>query len=116
MRALGGIPVNRRERTGFVDRMAQEFAKHERFIMVIAPEGTRARTEGWKSGFYRLVLAAGVPVLAGVADYRRKELGLLGSISLSGDEEQDMAAIAALYDGREGHTPSRGSPIKLLKS
>lgn len=114
MRALGGIPVNRRERTGFVERMADEFRRAERFHMVIAPEGTRSLTEGWKSGFYRIARAADVPVIAAVVDYPKRELGLLGCIRLSGDEAADMTALANCYAGRAGKRPPLAAPIRLL--
>jgi len=115
MRWLGGIPVNRRERTGFVDRMTEAFSAHREFLMVIAPEGTRGLTEGWKSGFYRIALAARVPVVAAVVDYPKRELGFLAALTMSGDEAGDMAAIAACYAGRAGRRPKQASPIRLLK-
>lgn len=115
MRRLGGIPVNRRERTGFVDRMAEEFAAHDHFLLAIAPEGTRARADGWKSGFWRIALAAQVPVVAGVADYRRKEAGIVAVLTMSGDEAADMAELERIYSGREGRRPDNASPIRLLK-
>lgn len=114
MRFLGGVPVNRRERTGFVERIAGEFAATGRFHFVIAPEGTRSLTEGWKSGFYRIARAAQVPVILATVDYPRRELGLLASVGLTGDEAADMAGIAAVYAGREGKRPQLASPIRLL--
>jgi 1-acyl-sn-glycerol-3-phosphate acyltransferase len=115
MFALGGIPVNRRERTGFVGRMAEEFARHPRFVLCIAPEGTRSLAEGWKSGFYRIALAAQVPVLPATIDYQRRELGMLEVLHLSGDEDADFARLAEIYADRIGHRPTMMSPIRLLK-
>ncbi|MBV1775160.1 1-acyl-sn-glycerol-3-phosphate acyltransferase [Burkholderiaceae bacterium DAT-1] len=115
MRWLGGVSVNRRERTGFVDRMREVFDQHDVFHMVIAPEGTRSRTEGWKSGFYRIALAAQVPLIAGVTDYQNKKLGFAAVIHLTGDEDYDMAQIAKAYEGQKGRYPQHASPIKLLK-
>lgn len=114
MRRLGGIPVSRSERTGFVARLAEEFRQREAFHLVIATEGTRGLQAGWKSGFYRIALAAGVPVIMAVVDYTKREVGLLSSIVLSGDEDADMAQIAACYDGRRGYRPGCASPIRLL--
>jgi 1-acyl-sn-glycerol-3-phosphate acyltransferase len=114
MRALGGIEVNRRERTGFVERLADEYRRRETFYMIIATEGTRSRQAGWKSGFYRIALAAGVPVIMSVVDYAKREVGLLASIQLSGDEDADMGHIAACYEGRRGYHPENASPIRLL--
>ena len=114
MHRLGGIPVNRRERTGFVERMVADFGRRDCFRLVIATEGTRRRTEGWKSGFYRIALAAGVPVAMAVIDYGRREVGLLSAITLSGDEAADMTHIAACYEGRRGYHHHNASPIRLL--
>ncbi len=114
MRALGGIPVNRREPTGLVERLAAGFAKAGNFHLVIAPEGTRALGAGWKSGFYRIARTAGVPVLLGVIDYSRREIGLLARIDLTGDEAADMARIAEFYRGRTGRRAALASPIRIL--
>ena len=114
MRALGGVAVNRRERTGFVERVAAEFRRRNNFHLIMATEGTRRLQAGWKSGFYRIALAAGVPVIMAVVDYGKREIGLLASIELSGDTDADMAHIAACYEGRKGYHHQNASPIRLL--
>ena len=114
MRALGGVPVNRRERTGFVERLAGEFSRRENFYLIIATEGTRGRQGGWRSGFYRIARTAGVPVVLAVVDYAKREAGLLASITLSGDETADMEYIASCYKDRRGFYPEKQSPIRLL--
>lgn len=113
-RRLGGVPVNRRQPTGFVEQMAAEFARRPRFMLVIAPEGTRSLTGGWKTGFYRIALAAQVPVGLAFVDYRRREAGILAYLTLSGDPEKDIAAIAEHYRDRPGKRPELASPIRWL--
>ena len=114
MRALGGVAVNRRERTGFVERVADEFRHRENFHLIIATEGTRRRQDGWKSGFYRIALAAKVPVIMATVDYGKREVGLLASLELSGNEAADVARIAECYGNRTGYHPENASPIRLL--
>ena len=114
MRALGGVAVNRRERTGFVERVVDELRRRESFHLVLATEGTRSLRPGWKSGFYRIAVAAGVPIIMATVDYGKREVGLLASIELSGDEEADMTRIAACYEGRTGYRNENASPIRLL--
>lgn len=114
MRGLGGVAVNRRERTGFVERIVDEFRQRDFFHLIIATEGTRSLQAGWKSGFYRIAVAARVPVIMAVVDYGKREVGLLASIVLGGDEAADMMAIAACYEGRTGYRPENASPIRLL--
>lgn len=114
LRFLGGVAVNRRERTGFVEQVVNEFRRRESFHLIIATEGTRGLQTGWKSGFYRIAFAAGVPIVMAVVDYGKRELGLLATIELSGDEDADMARIAACYQGRKGYHHKNASPIRLL--
>lgn len=115
MRALGGLPVNRRERTGLVQRLAEEFAQEKELSLVITPEGTRSLTPGWKSGFYRIAMAAGVPILLGAIDYSKREIGIVARFDPTGDEDADMAAITLHYQGIRAFRPELASPIRLLK-
>ena len=114
LRAIGGVSVNRRQPTGFVERMVDEFNRRDSLKLVIATEGSRGLQAGWKSGFYRMAMAARVPVLLGVMDYSRREVGFLASVELSGDEVADMARIAECYAGRKGYRHENASPIRLL--
>ena len=50
----------------------------------------------------------------GMVDYPRREIGLVSSLQLSGNEAADMARIAACYDGRAGYHPENASPTRLL--
>jgi 1-acyl-sn-glycerol-3-phosphate acyltransferase len=114
LRWLGGIPVDRRAANGFVAQMAAQFARRPELLLVLAPEGTRKRTAGWKSGFYRIALEAGVPVALTTVDYARREVGILAYLEMSGDAQADIAAIAAHYAGRQGRNPAQASPIRWL--
>ena len=114
MRLLGGIPVNRREHTGFVERMVEEMQRRERLMLAIAPEGTRSRRPGWKSGFYRIARAAEVPVVLGTIDYVHRRVGLIDAFRLTGDEAADMARIAECFRDCAGRRPELASPIELL--
>ena len=113
-RRLGGIPVNRRQRTGFVAQLTREFAQRDQFYLVITPEGTRRLTPGWKSGFYRIALAAGVPLGLAFIDYDRREVGISAYLDLSGDEARDLETIRRHYAGRTGRHPAQQAPIVLL--
>ena len=113
LRRWGGIPVNRRERSGMVARLCEAIAANDEFRVVIAPEGTRSRTAGWRSGFYRLALAAGVPLGLAYIDYRTREIGIGAWLELTGDVEADMAEIARFYRGRIARRPELAGPVRL---
>lgn len=114
LRKLGGVPVNRRQRTGFVEQMAGEFAARDHFTLVMAPEGTRSLTNGWKTGFYRIALAAQVPIALSFVDYEHREAGILAYLMPTGDAEKDITAIAEHYRNRPGKRPELASPIRWL--
>jgi len=99
-RRLGGIPVNRRQSAGFVDGLIETFNKSKRLYLAIAPEGTRAKSDHWKSGFYRLAVAAGVPLGLAFIDYSRREVGIEKWLQLSGNEAEDLAGIRVYYETR----------------
>ena len=113
LRRLGGIPVNRRERTGMVAQMKAEFARRPTLWLAIAPEGTRAYTDALRSGFYHLALAAGVPLGLGYLDYGQRVVGIADWIALSGDAEQDLARLRAFYAGKKALRPAQAGEIRF---
>lgn len=113
MRALGGVPVRRDAAYGMVQALAEEFAEHEVFHLVVPAEGTRSRTEYWKSGFYRIALAANVPVVCAFVDGPRRTGGFGPVVHLTGDVSKDMDQIRAFYSTKEGLRPHRFGPVRL---
>ena len=84
------------------------------FWLALSPEGTRSYQPGWRSGFYRVALEAGVPLALASLDYSKKILVLRHYVYLSGDTAQDMQDIALVYEGVQGYRPGQAAPIKLL--
>ena len=112
-RSLGGIPVNRRQHTGMVAQMQAEIARRPFLWLAIAPEGTRAHTDYWKSGFYHLAVAAGVPLGLGYIDYGRRIAGIADWIALSGDPERDLARLRAFYADKKALKPAQAGEIRF---
>ena len=113
MRSLGGIPVNRREKTNLVDQIAAKFDEHQELIIGLAPEGTRSRTKYWKTGFYFIALKAKVPVAMAYLDYENKVIGVGPNFSPSGDIHADFEIIRDFYTGIVGKNPKRQGEIIL---
>jgi 1-acyl-sn-glycerol-3-phosphate acyltransferase len=111
--SLGGIPVNRRDPSGLMDTLLAEFARSESMWLGMAPEGTRAHTNYWKSGFYRMALAGGLCVGLGYIDYATKTVGIETYVNLTGDPTQDFARIRGSYAGKRGRRPESEGDIRL---
>jgi 1-acyl-sn-glycerol-3-phosphate acyltransferase len=113
MRWLGGIPAQRTGREGLVEAMAERFAEADRLVVAIAPEGTRKAVPHWRSGFYRIAHAAGVPVLPVSIDAVAKEVTLGEPIALTGRMKEDMDRFRAFFDGVQGFKPAGQGPVRL---
>ena len=104
---LGAVPIDRRIRAGVVEQVAAQLRGAEQIHLAIAPSGTRKKMPYWRSGFYRIALAADVPVICGYLDYAHKVGGFGEPFTLSGDVGRDMDHIRAFYEGMVGKRPER---------
>ena len=68
----GGLPVDRSQPHGLVEGIVAAFGRAEPLWVAITPEGTRTRVPRFKTGFYRIALAAGVPILPVAFNYQRR--------------------------------------------
>jgi 1-acyl-sn-glycerol-3-phosphate acyltransferase len=109
----GGVPVDRSRASGFIDQLLVEYGKREIFHLTIAAEGTRSKTDHLKSGFYRLALAANVPVGLGFIDYRQKAIGIERWLILTGDREIDLKALRDYYTEKTGRHPAQAGEIRF---
>ncbi len=92
---LGGIPVNRENAHDLVEQTAQAM-QQEPCWLGIAPEGTRKGAARWKTGFYRIAEAQGIPIVVLGFCYRRKQVRVVGSILPSGDMDADLESMVQM--------------------
>jgi 1-acyl-sn-glycerol-3-phosphate acyltransferase len=113
MRYWGGVAVDRSAPQGAIRRLAQDMHAAPWFWLAITPEGTRSYRPYWKSGFYRIAMAAEVPVLLVALDYGKKVIDVTRTVVMTGDEAVDMAAVANAYEGVQARFPKDAAPIRL---
>ena len=113
LRKLGGIPVDRGSAHNMVEQVVQAFSEHDEFAFAVAPEGTRNRTDYWKTGFYYIALGADVPIVLVAFDYSRKVCWVGPIIEPSGDIEADMKKIRDFYEPIKGKYPERQGRIEV---
>ncbi len=97
IRQMGGVAVDRRGGGNVVQQMVDEFARRAEFMLTVAPEGTRGKTQKWRTGFYQIAMAAKVPMVVGMMDYGTKTGGLGPLIWPSGDFRADMLKVLEVY-------------------
>jgi 1-acyl-sn-glycerol-3-phosphate acyltransferase len=106
-RYCGGVPVDRKKSTGLVEQMVQAFNATERFVLVIAPEGTRHHVVEWKRGFYHIARGAGIPIVMAVVDGKNKAVHIGQVFHPTEDMEADMKTIKGIFEGVVGINPRR---------
>jgi 1-acyl-sn-glycerol-3-phosphate acyltransferase len=104
-RQIGGIPINRSSSKSFMMNVIALFGEREKFILAIAPEGTRSKTDYWKAGFYTIANKASVPIVLGCIDYPKKKIEIGEILMPTGDLEQDSRVISNYYMARQGKYP-----------
>ncbi len=107
IRWLGCVPIDRSGAHDVVRAMADAFAREDAMILAIPPEGTRGAVREWKTGFYHIARAAGVPLVLSVLDYGTRTISLAAVVRPSGDYEADLPVIRGHYARAVGLRPEK---------
>ncbi|NNG27224.1 MAG: glycerol acyltransferase [Ignavibacteriaceae bacterium] len=114
LKFFGGIPIDRSVRSSIISRMVELFNKRDKFVLGLMPEGTRSKTEFWKTGFYYIAKDAKLPIAFAFLDYGKKRVGIADLIlHPTGDIERDMVVISNFYKGMKGKHPEKQGKIEV---
>ncbi|MFT7584790.1 MAG: 1-acyl-sn-glycerol-3-phosphate acyltransferase [Cellvibrionaceae bacterium] len=113
--AVGAVPVVRGQGAKDVVQQSLEYIESvDTVSLMLSPEGSRSYTEYWKSGFYHIALAAGIPIYFCYLDYATNRLGMNSDpLYLTGDKAKDMQVIRDFYSDKNSKHPARVGPIRL---
>lgn len=112
-RKFGVIPVERSSPQGLVAQVVEQFASRKSLLLAIPPEGTRARREWWKSGFYQIARMADVPICMSYLDYDKREAGFGPMFEVGSDIVADMDRVRAFYKAEWAKYPKLFTPPRL---
>lgn len=99
MKSFGGIPVRRSKKgESLTQQVIQLFGQKKYVNLAVTPEGTRSRTDKWRTGFLYIAYGAKAPVQLGVIDYKNKLILIEEEIQLTGDVTTDMHNIKRYYE------------------
>ncbi len=108
LRASGGIPVDRKKGTAeFVERLKGMLLKEQNFALLFTPEGTRSYVDQWKTGFHRIALETGVPIVVATADYKKRIVEVSTLFQPTADLHADLEKLEELYRGVIGKFPNQ---------
>ena len=108
-KAMGGIPVDRSRNHRLVEQITGIAAGKDRFILAIAPEGTRKQVEKWRSGFYFIALKSGMPIILTQLDWKHHIVRFREPFFPTGDLDADMVIVRDYFNGIKGYRETHKS-------
>lgn len=94
---MGGYPVDRSKSTNLVDQVVDLYNSHDRFVIALAPEGTRKNVADWKTGFYYIAHKAKIPIVRSKMDWKTKTVEFFEPFKTTGNIEKDLPLIKEVY-------------------
>ncbi len=113
MKRLGVIGVDRSQRNQFVQTMAKLFETSDELRVVVPAEGTRSKSEYWRTGFYYMALAAKVPIAFGFVDSVKKQIGIDGYFMPTGNRDEDLQKVLDFFKDKKGLKPHKQGVAKF---
>lgn len=107
LRWIGGEPIDRSASHGTVEQAIERFRSRPEWVLALSPEGTRRRVERWKTGFYRIAVGGGVPIVPCCIDYRARVFRIGVPVWPNQDEAAGVASIRALFTKEMAKFPER---------
>jgi len=105
LRKVGGFPLDRTPGQKTVDAYTELFKKNPKFILNIAPEGTRKKVDKWKTGFYYIAKLANVPIVMVAFDFGNKQHVISAPFYPSANLEEDFKFMYSFFKGIVGKVP-----------
>jgi 1-acyl-sn-glycerol-3-phosphate acyltransferase len=101
-RAVGGVPVDRKNKENKVETIAKLFDDKEEFRLTLAPEGTRSKVDNWRTGFYYIAKKANVPIIMFTLDYQNKQNKVSEPFYPTDNLEEDFKYMKSFFNGVKG--------------
>ena len=113
LRSTGAVALDRSDPAVTIARLLADAETDEAFLLGLAAEGTRSKTDYWKSGFYRISQKTGIPVTLAYLDSATRTVGWGPTFDLTGDMKADMDRIREFYADKTGIKPDQATVPRL---
>ena len=106
LKYMGGIPVNKNKPgSGLVKEAIVNIEKLKGTLIAMAPEGTRSKTERWRTGFLRIAEAVDAKIFVAAFDFKTKRIVLDKFFQPSDDMQKDLENLKIYYQQFTGKIP-----------
>ena len=111
LRMLRCVPVPQTRGLGLVDTVIRDLAVDSSVSLALCPEGQTERAPHWRTGYYIISLATGIPVSYVAFDYCRRIVTLGEPVQMTGSVTLDLQhARKSLSDG-VGYRSEAAGPV-----
>lgn len=98
LKYMGGIPVDKNNPgSGLVKEAIKNMERLKGSLIAIAPEGTRSKTEQWRTGFLRIAEAVDAKIFVAAFDFKTKRIVLDKFFQPSDDMQRDLENLKIYY-------------------
>ena len=98
LKYMGGIPVDKNNPgSGLVREAIANMEKLKGSLIAMAPEGTRSKTEQWRTGFLRIAEAVDAKIFVAAFDFDTKRIVLDKFFQPSENMQKDLDNLKAYY-------------------
>lgn len=116
LRWCGALPIDRgNPNNNMVGNAVKALADNDDISFIITPEGTRKPVKRFKRGFYEIAVQANVPIAVTYINYKSRHMGVGPLIVPSGNFDDDMIRILAIYDNVAPRN-AKGWNLQALKN
>jgi len=116
LRWSGALPIDRgNPNNNMVGNAVKALADNDDISFIITPEGTRKPVKRFKRGFYEIAVQANVPIAVTYINYKSRHMGVGPLIVPSGNFDDDMLRILAIYDNVAPRN-AKGWNLQALKN
>jgi 1-acyl-sn-glycerol-3-phosphate acyltransferase len=106
LKYMGGIPVDRsKPGLGLTEIAIKNMSKLNGSLIAMSPEGTRAKTEKFKTGFLRIAEAVEGKIFLASFDFGNKRILLDKFFNPSGDNDLDLALAKEYFTQFQAKRP-----------
>lgn len=113
MKASGAVALDRANPAGTIKQLLEDQKGDDQFLLGMAAEGTRSKSEYWKSGFYRIAQQTGLPITLAFLDRPSKTVGWGPTFHPTGDVKADMDRLREFYKDKRGFNPEQATEPRL---
>lgn len=110
---MGGVPIDRSSGIATIKGLIRIIRSSEKIFIGISPEGTRSRTEYWKTGFHFIAVKTKTPISLGYLDYERKVVGIDPGFNYDLPLDEMEKRFQEYYKGVKGQHPEKFGPIVM---